>query len=403
MNPYDPIDPPIQRNISEEQLLFGTSTGRGRLVSSTTTSTVVYRYMTTVAAADHHDRDPTTVGGRLGPLDVDEGDAHPSTRSTPHSTTANGVESVGIARRKLEDWGFDPDDVSKASIDWHSSPCVASSNIHYCARKSRPMIIFAQLGDLPMMRYILQNSTESTPLEELTNTDEHGLFPLYTAISKPHSEDQILAICQWLHANGADIQQQVGSEWSCLSRACLLGYDRVAKWLLTSGALLSQVDGTFDSNLAKLDIPPSCHYGHEGEVIRHVADRVHRSMFAWARNICDTRHSFMVFLSGTLVGTSSNNVAESDDPRQFIRDRLISAGNYSEQAVSFLLKDIPHSTLVQFLTMAVSPLNIFNGQSGVLELIGSFVGVEKNHKILCTTRGLVKHEQWWNRGEPLDG
>ena len=389
MNPYDPNDPPIERSPSES--LFGTPTRRRRLFTVVVHTTRVPHH----AAADN-DR-PSTSAGRVEPLDMDEEDVQQS------NTTADGVESVRTARRKLMDWGFDPDDVSKASSDWHSSHCLASSNIHYCARKSRPMIIFSQLGDLPMMRYILQNSTEPSPLEELTKTDEHDLFPLYTAISKPHTEDQILKNCRWLLAHGADIQQQVGSEWSCLSRACLLGYEGVAKWLLVSGALLNKVDGTFDSILAMVDLPPSCYYGHEGEVTRHVADRVHRSIFAWARNICFTRHSFMIFLSGTIIGTSiKNHPAESsDDPRQIIKDRLMSAGYYSEQAASFLLKDIPQSTLVHFLTLAASPLNIFNGQSGVLELIGSFVGVETSQKTLRTARGLVKHEQWWNRGEPM--
>jgi len=344
------------------------------------------------------------------------------------------MESEFIARRKLLDWGFDPEDVSKSSNEWFSSRHVEQSNISYCKRQSRPMIIFSQLGDLPMMKYIFQHSTLSNPLEELTMTDEHELFPLYTAISKPHSEEHILALCSWLYEMGANIHQQVGYEWSCLSRACLLGYEGVAKWLLSNGALLTTtttttssvvaaaVDGedntttttstttmtVFDEQMAKMDLPPSSCYGHEGALVRHVADRVHRKIFQWAKEICSIRTSFMVFLSGTIILTNTTTTHTDPhshprrrDPFKMIQQHLMNYGHYSEEAVSFFLTDVSKEKMEEFLRLSASPLNILNGYSGVLELISQYVGVETRSKILCTATGLVQHEKWWNLDVPI--
>ena len=242
-----------------------------------------------------------------------------------------------------------------------------------------------------MMKYILQHSTLHDPSEELTRTDEYGLFPLYTAISEPHTEDHVLTVCHWLYAHGADIQQQVGLEWSCLSRACLLGYTGVAKWLLSSGALLTPAM-TFDEQLAKIDIPPSCYYCREEDaLVRYVADRVHREIFTWARDICFLRTSFMVFLSGTILPKTH----AGQDLQKIIQNRLMSFGHFSEHAASFLLKNLSKETMEQFLVLSASPLTVLNGKSDVLEVIAQYVGVETSQKILCTVEGLVKHEKWW--------
>jgi hypothetical protein len=66
-----------------------------------------------------------------------------------------------------------------------------------------------------------------------------------------------------------------------------------------------------------------------------------------------------------------------------------------------LLQDIPDEKLNAFLEMASSPLVVFNGLPGILELISEYVGIERNRKILCTAKGLVEHEKWWNLRVPL--
>lgn len=307
--------------------------------------------------------------------------------SSAEEVSTGLVESDKDARRKLMDWNFDPDDVSASSRDWHSSQLFQSpsSNINYSSRESYPVIIFAQLGDIPMMRYILENS--KNPTKEVTTTDEYELFPMYTAISKPHSEEQVLAMCKLLHANGADIQQYVGEEWTPLSRACILGYSKVAKWLLSSGALLN-AKGQFDSNLAMMDLPPA--YG-QGQP-RQVARQVHCQIFSWARQICNAHRNFMLFLVGTLPPKFGK------DSRRVVQQHLVQGGHYSQKAAAFLLEGISDAKLASFLDMTTSPLRIhFNGQSGILEMIGDYAGVENNAKTLATARGLVEHEKWWNR------
>jgi hypothetical protein len=305
---------------------------------------------------------------------------------------SDDIECETKARQKLTDWGFDPFDVEAGSKKWYGSQLRPSSNISYDERESRPMVIFANLGDLPMMRYIMLKSTN--PSEEMSKTDEYGLFPLYTAITEPHNEEHIIAVCGWLCNNGADIKQTVGGEWSPLSKACLKGFERVALWLLSSGALLN-ADGSFDADLAKRDLP-SCGYEPCGYEAQKHAYRIHQKIFAWARQIVSTQSIFLLFLTGTLKLSRP-----SVDPKQSIEHVILTCGYYPVASVSFLLQDIPDEKLNAFLEMASSPLVVFNGLPGILELISEYVSIERNRKILCTAKGLVEHEKWWNLRVPL--
>jgi hypothetical protein len=315
-----------------------------------------------------------------------------STREmTPFSfcNISANLECERQARRKLREWGFDPDDVSKASSNWYASHLRPSSNINYGERISRPMIIFAHQGDLPMMRYILKKSKD--PAAELSKTDEHGLFPLYVAISKPHSEQQVLAVCRWLYANGCDIQQTVGDgecAWSALSRACLFGFQEVAKWLLSSGSLLENTRGSFDTNLAKRDLPSYGYIDVSGEP-QVLANQIRRNIFVWSNEIVSTRNNFLLFLWGTL----QPNEKTISHPRPRLENMLVSRGYFSKEAVSFLLQEIPDAKLGTFLEMAKPPLRVFNGHPGILEQIGQYLGVQSDAKLLRTVRGLVEHEK----------
>jgi hypothetical protein len=289
------------------------------------------------------------------------------------------VECETRARRKLVDcWGFDPEDVSKASIDWYESHLLPSSNIDYGERLSKAMVIFAHLGDLPMMRYILKKSND--PSGDLIGKDEYGLFPMYAAISKPLSSEHVLTTCQWLYNNGASIKQTVGGDWSPLARACIFDYDAVAIWLISSGALLDD-NGAFDLNVAKRDLP-SC--GYETAQVR-TADRVHRKIFEWANQIITVQENFTLFLTGTLQPETT-----MASPRPTVEQLFLSRGYFPANAVSFLLEDTPDEKLAVFLGMTESPLVMFQGHSGVLEIIANFVGFETNKTMLRTARGIVR-------------
>jgi hypothetical protein len=314
--------------------------------------------------------------------------------SRPHHGEVE-AELECTARCKLKDWGFDPDDPSKSTKDWYLSRLRPSSNIDYCQRDSRAMIIFAHLGDLPMMKYVLDNADD--PIAEVNKTDEHGLFPLYVAISKPHSEDHVLKVCRWLHENGADLKQSVGEEWTALSRACIFGYGKVAQWLLSLGVLLD-CDGNFNSTLARMDLSPL--YFGVGQMRQLDAVRVHRKLFSWAQKVQSCQSNFMLFLVGTLPRSKllvNDRTKRKNTAREIIHRQMVSRGHYSDEAVSFLLKSIPDSTMFDFLTIAESPLVTLSGHSGILELIGEYSGVETNKTILTTTLGLVGHEVWWTK------
>eukprot|EP00977_Amphora_coffeiformis_P025799 scaffold22228_cov78-Amphora_coffeaeformis.AAC.3 len=288
-------------------------------------------------------------------------------------------------RQKLIDWKFDPIDVSRGTDEWYTSPLLATSNIFYGARISPPIVLFAQLGDCDMLRYILRKSRYATR-EELRRTDECGLFPLYTAISEPHTQDQILDVCQWLFKQGADLQQLVGNDWSPLARACLKGYDKVALWLIQSGALLRYTSGNannnddhdddnhtivFDSDLAQRDLPRFGVYNVGGCDTLMVTRYVHEKIFAWARQILVVRESFWWVLMGTVQRSVLDEMESGDDDEG---------------------GDPCHNKT------ACTSLCTLNSHPGLLEHIAGFVGVTTSRKILCTVRGLVAHhDAWWCR------
>ena len=313
----------------------------------------------------------------------------PRTMSSACACVASDdIECEATARQKLLDWGFDPEDVTKSSKNWYESTLRPSSNIDYGQRMSRPMIIFSHMGDLPMLRYILKKSND--PVGELFKTDQYGPFPLYVAISKGKGENNILRVCRWLCDNGADIKQTVGGDWSPLFRACAFGFVNVSLWLLSSGALLDS-NGSFDASIAKRDLP-SCWNGNNQAIL----DRVHRKIFACAAQVIATRSNFLLFLSGTL------KLKNKMSPRSAVEHVMVSRGYYAASAVTMLLEDLADGKLGFFLDMAASPLHVFNGQSGILELIGQFVGgIESSRSILTTARGLMEYEKWWDLREPF--
>ena len=311
-------------------------------------------------------------------------------RMKPTSYDTQSIEKEVVAKQKLNAWGFDPNDVSKSSTVWFDSNCC------YDRRESRPMIIFAHLGDLPMIRYILQKSDD--PICEMSKTDEHGLFPMYVAISETHDENHILTICQFLHQNGANIQQTLAGEWTCLSRACLKGMDKVAFWLVKEGgALLNSETGEFDHEVARRDLPATGYEDICGHAASNRAHRVHSQIFQWSKEIVATRNHFRLFLIGTMNLSSRRDVIAN--PKICVKRIMVSRGLFSAESIQFLLEDMTDEKLREFLDKASSPLTMFNGQHGILQQISEYLGVETNTKILKTALGLVEHEETWNLRE----
>jgi hypothetical protein len=326
----------------------------------------------------------------------------PTKRMAPKTNCTMTVLSETEAKKRLLEWNFDPDDVTKETNQWYGCPLRKENSdiLDYDQRLSRPLIIFSQLGDIPMLRYILQTlGSEEARNEELAQMDEHGLFPLYVAIARGRKEEDVLSVCQWLYKQGANIHQTLGDEYSPLFRACAFGYDQVALWLLSEGALLTDDKDShrysFDMTLVRRDLPPSSH-SCDG----WFRDRTIRKLFAWANETMCVRNNFMLFLSGAFVVPPISKESAVADSKKRIHRALTANGNCSDAAVSLLLNDISDQTLAQFwkmtkATSSLSPLSVFNSHPGIMEHIGKLVGVETKGRMLCTAHGLVEYEKLW--------
>ena len=96
------------------------------------------------------------------------------------SSVGSPIEEEESAIHKLKEWKFNDDDVTSESEKWYE---LANKNrahsIYFSAIKRvplRPMLVFAHLGDIPMMRYILLKSCDASEVSRCDSTGEY--FPL---------------------------------------------------------------------------------------------------------------------------------------------------------------------------------------------------------------------------------
>jgi hypothetical protein len=283
-------------------------------------------------------------------------------KSICHTSSCFDAVATKKARQTLRDWNFDPDNVAKPSCDWYSSPLMEKhyDTIPYAERSSSPMIIMAHLNDLSAMKYILDQARKNgNGAEEiLTQTDDFGLFPLYTAISEPNDEEKILETVQWLVRQGADVNQSVHGLYTAFRRAAFKGYGKVAEWLVIEGGSFQNDEIGFCHSWAKRFMQPvRLSYDTAGCTWTSAAhaDDIHQQLFQWAEKTIETRSNFVHIMLGARSGTS--------------------------------------------------PLRVLNGHPGMLEHIASFVGVETRKDILTTVGGLLGHKVWYHLAEktPLQG
>ncbi|KAL3936343.1 MAG: hypothetical protein SGARI_002597, partial [Bacillariaceae sp.] len=117
------------------------------------------------------------------------------------------------AKRRLALWNFNPENVTEESALWHDADARKENAkiIDYDKRLSRPLIIFSQLGDISMIQYIL-SQVDDEKKAELAKTDEHGLFPLYVAIARGRTQEEVLSVCKLLLKQGANLFQLLGDD-----------------------------------------------------------------------------------------------------------------------------------------------------------------------------------------------
>ena len=216
------------------------------------------------------------------------------------------------------DWvGFDPDNVGDVkSLRWSDADARDINAI-------KPMGYFAWKGDLPMMRWLYVNGADTRDVDACTN------FPMYFS-----ADNGNLEVCKWLFDHGAakDIKRRTHGGRSSPLFAAFYGssitdhqsYQNVSRWLILSGALCK------DDGSGKLDI--ELMQNDLGIDFRFARER--KALFEWATDLHRARTSFLLFLSGAL-----------SRPKHAYHTRRSS-----------------------------SPVRILSGESGVLELIGDYVG-----------------------------
>ena len=186
----------------------------------------------------------------------------------------------------------------------------------------RAMCYFACFGDLPMMRWLYVNGADTRKV------DVERYFPMYMAAMNGHIE-----ACKWLFEHGAakDIKRRtiaifVASTRRNVSRDLMCSYRNLSSWLILNGALCK------DDDSGDLDVETAWQDLGEAYAWRGVQER--KALLEWANDLHRPRTSFLLFLSGALCA-----------PKHAYRTRRNS-----------------------------SPAKVLSGKSGVMELIGNYVG-----------------------------
>eukprot|EP00751_Fragilariopsis_kerguelensis_P014201 CAMPEP_0170761004 /NCGR_PEP_ID=MMETSP0733-20121128/1908_1 /TAXON_ID=186038 /ORGANISM="Fragilariopsis kerguelensis, Strain L26-C5" /LENGTH=266 /DNA_ID=CAMNT_0011100895 /DNA_START=181 /DNA_END=977 /DNA_ORIENTATION=- len=180
-----------------------------------------------------------------------------------------------------------------------------------------PMIYFCCEGDLKMCRYLFVNGADCRK-----GSDDGLWFPMLAAASRQH-----LHVCKWLYEHGArdDIRRATNiGERTPLYESVNFSFGAstsTSQWLILNGALCQKDSDTIDDTLMRRDLNPNDKGGPDKRL----------QLLLWAQETAQLHSTFLIFLGGTI----SASVQES------------------------------------------SPLQIFNGKSGIMELIGDYAGVER--------------------------
>ena len=224
------------------------------------------------------------------------------------------VYERGVDGTNGEYVGFDPDNVAGVK----SAVSLDADAHNYNA--ITPMGYFARYGDLPMMRWLYVNGADTRDVDVDFN------FPMYRAAFRGHLE-----ACKWLFAHGAakDVKRRNHYGDSPLRISFVFSNQRdLNRWLILKGALCKDDDsGDLDVEIMKRDIDPK--YAH-----RYGRVQERKALLEWAADLHRARTSLLLFLSGALSRPEHT---------------------YSTRRSS-------------------SAARMLSGKSGVLELIGDYVG-----------------------------
>ena len=244
-----------------------------------------------------------------------------------------------VARALLKEKGFDPDDVNKKD------------------KKGRiPICYYVYKGNVTMVRYLIARGADCRKV------DAKGISPLFVAAALGHLE----IIKLLYHDGGAheDIGKENRSGYSPLRAAFLNNHFNVVKWLILNGALSSSPHAAVDGG------------GIEDAIMRRDLRQDGRRLpiLAWAQTLVAAYANVHVFLTGTILSASSSSVCRP--PKNPYATR-----SHKRRKVS------------------TSPLVLFNGKSGILELIAHFVAGTPQQR--HTLRQLVDHLPAFIAGVPF--
>eukprot|EP00563_Minutocellus_polymorphus_P012912 CAMPEP_0181075432 /NCGR_PEP_ID=MMETSP1070-20121207/30104_1 /TAXON_ID=265543 /ORGANISM="Minutocellus polymorphus, Strain NH13" /LENGTH=403 /DNA_ID=CAMNT_0023156559 /DNA_START=132 /DNA_END=1344 /DNA_ORIENTATION=+ len=224
----------------------------------------------------------------------------------------------------------------------------------------KPMGHFAREGDLPMMRWLYVNGADTRDEEVLF------WFPLYSAV-----RFGTLEVCKWLFAHGAagDIKRTVAdTRYTPLSGIFDESDKRtLSRWLILNGALCKDDDtGELDHDLITKDLTY-----HGDDSARELPE-----LLMWAREHHQCRSAFGVFLMGTLSILEYSNTK--------LRHAFL-ARIRSEKVVDRILRNTPPDQYrllwdELFPQRVCCSLAALCGKSGILELIGDYVGIMRGRE-----------------------
>lgn len=229
-------------------------------------------------------------------------------RRTEDTNATGPVEDEATAREKMEEVGFDPDDVTKeCRLNQHAKE---GTN----ALVMNPMSYFCRIGDLTMCRYLLSKGASTTA----ASGSFDFWFPMYSAAITGQLE-----ICMWLFAHGAegDIRRANYSDHSPL-KALLWNsvkeerHYATCRWFILMGALSEDDSGVVSPDLVERDLRPKYD-------LRYCVVDERPQLLGWARESVEANDTFMAFLLGTLPAPTNARRTRATVRRQHAPNRCL--------------------------------------------------------------------------------
>ena len=226
------------------------------------------------------------------------------------------------ARALLTRFGFDPDNLNKL--------CYSKWGM------ITPIDYFSAKGNFTMIRYLVSRGADYC-----RNVDDNcGSFPMYYAAYGGH-----LDIIRFLSYDGGahdDIRRQNICGNSPLYIALYTDHFEVVYWLIRNRALAPRADvaggGIIDAAIMRRDFRPISYFAWK--------DDKRLPILAWAQDNVTNYERIHLFLKGTIVSSSTLRRHPKND----------------------------YVTRSKRMKVSPSPLVMFKGKSGILELVAEYVG-----------------------------